>query len=154
MTKLFSALLIGCVLGASALPCFAQSFTKQGDGYGAEERREERQFNFNSRNANLFHGRGFIQGGRSSTGLNSFTKSMDNTASRMRRDYDRSENAAAHRNYVNAVANQADTGLQLQRSFNNTQRQAYESGGLYNQPGGFVAPAAYGNGIYRNYRRY
>lgn len=85
---------------------------------------------------------------------------MDKTGSRMRRDYDHDQMSAAKRNRVNAEANQIDTGAQLQRSFNNTQRQAIESGGLYNQPSGpvyagggnFAAPAYYGNGIYRRYR--
>lgn len=139
MNKIVSAFLISCVLGSSVLPCFAQNFTKKG---------QKRNNNVN------FGGGRFIDTGPSALGssFKDFNKSLDNTASRMRRDHDRSENAAAHRNLVNAQANQADTGLQLQRSFNNTQRQAVESGGLYNQPGGFVAPAAYGNGIYRRYR--
>lgn len=86
-----------------------------------------------------------------------FNTSLDNTAGKMRRDYDRSEKSAAERYKVNAQANQIDTVATSQQAFANTQIQAVQSGGLYNQPAnaGFYAPAVYGRyygrrGLYSN----
>lgn len=69
-----------------------------------------------------------------------FQKSVSNSGQRMRRDYDRSNREAAHRYRVNAKAEATDTLATSQQAFNNTQVQAAASGGLYNAPGGFIAP--------------
>src|SRR5262249_41879745 len=119
MGKLLSILLMTCCVSSLWLdqPADAQNFTKRGrgDGGGSLFRRNEP----------------FISSGRSTLGkdFSNFNKQLNNTGSRMRRDYDRSENSAAHRNLVNARAIQADTGRQLQQSFVNTNVQAYNSGG-------------------------
>jgi hypothetical protein len=75
-----------------------------------------------------------------------FNSTLDNTASKMRRDYDYSQLSDAHRHLVNIQAIQTDTGAQLQRSFNNTQAAAAMSGGNYNGNGSFGYGAAMGLG--------
>ncbi|MBX9688323.1 MAG: hypothetical protein K2X27_16560 [Candidatus Obscuribacterales bacterium] len=75
-----------------------------------------------------------------------FNDSLDNTASRMRRDYDYSNLSAAHRNLVNAQANALGPQQDAQNQFNNTQASMVLSGGSYNSNGSYGYGAAMGLG--------
>lgn len=76
----------------------------------------------------------------------SFGSSLDNTASRQRRETDYSNMSAAHRTLVNSQSNQTDTWKTSQDAFNNTQKEMVLSGGAYNNQGFIWGGAGLGSG--------
>lgn len=89
----------------------------------------------------------FIDTGNTSLkkSFDDFNDSLDRTGRRMKSDYESSLQVTAHRNAIEAQTNLTDTNKVLNDSYQNTQAQALNSGGLYNTPGG-INYGGYGYG--------